>query len=79
MRCFLYILSALMTSLTIRAQAADYQNNETYAKLRGDMTRAFNEAESASFYPALKKCRTISWRKTTCTATTHSDATKSSS
>ena len=48
------ILLALLGSVTIGAQTVDYQNDQTYIRLRKDMTRGFNEADSASFYPALQ-------------------------
>lgn len=55
LQLFSIILFALFVSLTIGAQAVDYKNDATYNELRKNMTRAFNEADSASFYPALKK------------------------
>ena len=55
LRKTLLILFALLASLTIGAQVVDYSNDPTYAQLRKDMTRAFNEADSARFFPALKK------------------------
>ena len=50
----LLILFALLGSVTIGAQTIDYQNDQTYQRLRSNMSRAFNEADSASFYPALQ-------------------------
>lgn len=46
---------ALLASLTIGAQAVDYSGDSIYKQLRSNMTRAFNEADSANFFPALKK------------------------
>lgn len=58
MRTFHYtclVLFALLVSFIAGAQVMDYKNDETYKTLRANMTRAFNEADSANFYPALKK------------------------
>ncbi|MBO7108785.1 MAG: tetratricopeptide repeat protein, partial [Prevotella sp.] len=49
------ILLALLVSITTGAQTVDYQHDQTYISLRKDMTRGFNEADSATFYPALQK------------------------
>ncbi len=54
-RPFLTILLILLASLTIGAKTVDYKNDPTYKELQSDMTRAFNETDSAHFYPALKK------------------------
>ena len=44
-----------LIAIAIGAQTVDYKNDATYNELRKNMTRAFNEADSAAFYPALKK------------------------
>ena len=55
LRHTILILVAFLSSLTIDAQNIDYNNDATYKELRQNMSRAFNEADSANFYPALKK------------------------
>ena len=54
LRHTIIILLALLGSVTIGAQTVDYQNDQTYQRLRSNMSRAFNEADSANFYPALQ-------------------------
>ncbi len=53
-RTFLLALSIwLLGSSTILAQAVDYSNDKTYKELYNAMHHAFNDGDSAKFFPAL--------------------------
>ena len=54
-KTFLLALCILFLSgNTVFAQAVDYSNDKTYQKLYGTMHRAFNDGDSAKFFPAVK-------------------------
>ena len=54
-RTFLLALSLwLLGSSTVFAQAVDYSNDKTYQKLYNAMHHAFNDGDSAKFFPAIE-------------------------
>ena len=54
-RTFLLTLSIwLLGSSTVLAQAVDYSNDKTYNELYNTMHHAFNDGDSAKFFPAVK-------------------------
>ena len=54
-KTFLLALCILFLSgNTVFAQAVDYSNDKTYQKLYGTMHHAFNDGDSAKFFPAVK-------------------------
>ena len=54
-RTFLLALSIwLLGSSTVFAQAVDYSNDKTYQKLYKAMHHAFNDSDSAKFFPAIE-------------------------
>ena len=54
-RTFLLALSLwLLGSSTVFAQAVDYSNDKTYQKLYKAMHHAFNDGDSAKFFPAIQ-------------------------
>ena len=54
-RTFLLALSLwLLGSSTVFAQAVDYSNDKTYQKLYKAMHHAFNDGDSAKFFPAIE-------------------------
>ena len=54
-KTFLLTLSILLFSNnTVLAQAVDYSNDKTYKELYNAMHRAFNDGDSAKFFPAVK-------------------------
>ena len=54
-RTFLLALSIwLFGSSTVLAQAVDYSNDKTYQKLYKAMHHAFNDGDSAKFFPAIE-------------------------
>lgn len=54
-KTFLLALSILLFSNnTVLAQAVDYSNDKTYKELYNAMHRAFNDGDSAKFFPAVK-------------------------
>ena len=54
-RTFLLALSIwLLGSSTVFAQAVDYSNDKTYQKLYKAMHHAFNDGDSAKFFPAIQ-------------------------
>ena len=54
-RTFLLALSLwLLGSSTVFAQAVDYSNDKTYQKLYNAMHHAFNDGDSAKFFPAIQ-------------------------
>lgn len=54
-KTFLLALSIwLFGSSTVLAQAVDYSNDATYKELYNAMQHAFNDGDSAKFYPAVK-------------------------
>ena len=54
-RTFLLALSIwLFGSSTVHAQAVDYSNDATYKELYNAMHHAFNDGDSAKFFPAVK-------------------------
>ena len=54
-KTFLLALCILFLSgNTVFAQAVDYSNDKTYQKLYGAMHHAFNDGDSAKFFPAVK-------------------------
>ena len=53
MKTFLLALTMLFTTGQAKA-ADDYKQSPEYLALRDSMHRAFNDADSARFFPALK-------------------------
>ena len=51
-----YLLLTLTLCFAIRiAAAVDYTNDKVYQTLRDSMHHAFNDGDSARFFPAVKK------------------------
>ena len=54
MKRFILTLSLTILAVFCFAQARDYSKDETYLALRNEMHHAFNDGDSAKFYPAVK-------------------------
>lgn len=54
MKRFILTLSLTLLAVFCFAQARDYSKDETYLALRNEMHHAFNDGDSARFFPALK-------------------------
>ena len=54
MKRFILTLSLTLLAVFCFAQARDYSKDETYLALRNEMQHAFNDGDSARFFPALK-------------------------
>ncbi len=54
MKRFILTLSLTLLAVFCFAQARDYSKDETYLALRNEMHHAFNDGDSAKFYPAVK-------------------------
>lgn len=55
MKRFILTLSLTLLAVFCFAQARDYSKDETYLALRNEMHHAFNDGDSAHFFPALKR------------------------
>ena len=55
MKRFIIILTVFLISSISLAQATDYSNDQEFLALREEMHHAFNDGDSARFFPAIKK------------------------